>query len=90
MFREVMALVDAFDIAYFIKHDLEAVTKWQIPLTMTTDSCPSFDALKCSISTTEERLLIDLQTVKDANQALKVNDAAYMSSENNKTNASTK
>lgn len=53
---EIMAFVDAFDMAYIIKHDLHLMTKSYIPLFMMTYSLFLFDILTKASFTTEKTL----------------------------------
>lgn len=57
------------------------------PCSWTVASC--FGVLTKSSTTSEKQVLIDLQTVKDAYQFLKVNDVAFIRSEHNTAGAST-
>lgn len=67
-------------MAFIIKYDLEAITKSHIPLTMKIDSCSLFHFLTRAFFTTEERLMIDLQTIKNTYQPFEVNDIAFIRS----------
>lgn len=51
-----MPFSDAFDMASSTKHDLESITKINVPLTMMTDSLSLFDALTKATSMTEKNL----------------------------------
>ena len=76
-----MALADAFDMAYTIKFDLQAICHQQTPLTMYTDSLSLFDVLTKASMTTEKRLMIDIQCIKDFSRKMEVDDIAYVKSE---------
>lgn len=73
-----------------IRHDLEAIMKVHILLTMMTDSRSIIDGLTRATCITEKRLMIDLNTVQDDYQAFKVNDVAYIRFEYNIPDALTK
>lgn len=60
---KVMALADAFDMAYIIKYDRQNIMNKQITLTMYTDSLSLFDVLTKATMTTEKRLMIDLKAL---------------------------
>lgn len=76
-----MAFADAFDLAYKIKCDLQNVLCQSIPLYIITDSLTLFDVLIKSTITTEKRLMMDLQTVKDSYRKMKLNNVAFVQSE---------
>jgi hypothetical protein len=40
-----MALDDAFDIAYALKHDIETIIKQNVPIVILTDSLSLFDVI---------------------------------------------
>lgn len=60
-----MAFADSIDVAYLHKHEMEVVLKTYIPLSMVTDSHSILDLLTKTTCTTENRFIIDLQTLKD-------------------------
>lgn len=65
-----MDFADAFNIAYIIKHDLESIKKLQNLLLMMKDSHFSLHVLTRAAFTTGNRIMIELQTVKDAYQSV--------------------
>lgn len=87
---EVMAFADAFDMAYTLKFDLQKILGKELPLRMLTDNKSLFDVLTKATSTTEKRLMIDIQTVRDAYRSFEVNDVALVRSEFNIADALTK
>lgn len=84
-----MAFDDAFEMAFTIKHDIEDIMKYSISLSMFTDNCSLFGVLKISFTTRKKRVMINLQTVWDAYQSFRVNDVAFISSEDNIVDAVT-
>lgn len=72
--NEVIAFADAFDMTCTMTYNLKAMCNNQILLTMYTDKMSLFDVLKKSKMTTENRLMIDLQYVKNAYNNLKLDD----------------
>lgn len=87
---EVLALADAFDMVYIIKYELESITKLNIPQTRMTHRSSLFDDLIRATCTTENCVIIDFQTVKDAYQISEVKDVAILRSEHNIADAFTK
>lgn len=63
---ETIAFADAFHKAYSIKHDLEVMTKYYIPLSMITDSLSIYDIFTKVLCTPDGRLAIDLKIVQDS------------------------
>jgi hypothetical protein len=61
-----MALADAFDTAYALKHDIEMIMKQRIPIVILTDSLSLFDVITKASTTAEKRLMIDLSVLKQA------------------------
>lgn len=63
---ETFAFADCFDAGYAIKHDLQSVFNDHVPLTILTDSENfSRDTVKSTV-TTENRLIIDTETSREA------------------------
>jgi hypothetical protein len=42
---ETMALADAFDMAYALKHDIQTIIKQRVPIVIITDSLSLFDVI---------------------------------------------
>jgi hypothetical protein len=40
-----MALADAFDMAYALKHDIQTIIKQRVPIVIITDSLSLFDVI---------------------------------------------
>ena len=85
-----MAFADAFDMSLVIKHDLQNITGKFVPLSMFTDSLSLFDVLTRAKTTTEKRLMIDLQTVKDSYDKKEIESVSFVRSEYNVADALTK
>lgn len=66
---EVYAFADAFDYSYTLKHDLEQILEQFTPLRMFTDSTSLFGVISKSSATAKKRLLIDITSVHEANDA---------------------
>lgn len=64
-----MEFYDGFEKLYTFNHDLELIEKLIIQLTMMTNSCSFYDVSSKARFTTERRLMINFQIVKDAYQA---------------------
>lgn len=75
-----MAFADSIDVAYTLKHDREHVFRKPVPLSMVPDSQFLFDVLIETTCLTEKRLMIDLETVKDAYNSLEISDLALFRS----------
>ena len=87
---ETYAFADAFDFAYCAKKDLETMLGCHIPLQMYTDSKSLFDILtKCS-NTTERRLMIDLQSVRNAYENHEISNIGFLRGPNNPADGLTK
>lgn len=85
-----MALADAFDMAVLIKHDLQAVLKSSIPITMIIDSLSLFEVITKASSTTGKRSMIDLITVKDAYRRREIDTVGFVRTQCNPADALTK
>ena len=63
---EALALVDAFENAFIIKHDLQRILGQKIPLLHLIDSKILFDAITGQKYTTEKRLMVDIVSIREA------------------------
>jgi hypothetical protein len=81
--REKMALADAFDMKYALKHDIEMIMKQNIPIVILTDSLSLFDVITKATTTAEKRLMIDLCVVKQAYECSEVDTIGFVRSEYN-------
>ncbi len=87
---EIYSFADAFDKAFSIKHELESLVQRAVPLEMFTDSKSLLDVItKCS-STSERRLMIDIQIVRDAYSREEISDVGFIRSDQNPADALTK
>jgi hypothetical protein len=57
---ETMALADAFDMAYALKHDMDMIIKQKVPIVILTDSQSLFEVIPRASITAEKRMMIDL------------------------------
>lgn len=84
---ETHAFVDAFDSSFTLRHDLSNITKSKIPLSVITYWQSLFKLIILSSTTTEKRLMIDLQACREAYREGELDDAVYgvgwVKSENN-------
>jgi hypothetical protein len=75
---EVYAFADAFDFAFALKHDLQAILCQTIPLTILTDSKSLFDVISKSSSTFERRLMIGITAVSNAYNDQELSDVGFV------------
>lgn len=61
---EVYAFMDAFDMAFVLKKDLEMVLDTKLGIIMLTDSKQLFDSVTCGKRTAERRLSIDVSAAR--------------------------
>jgi hypothetical protein len=85
-----MALADAFDMAYSLKHDIETIIKQNVPIVILTDSQSLFDVISKATTTAEKRLMIDLCVVKRAYERAEVDTIGFVRSEYNPADVLTK
>lgn len=85
-----IACIDAFDMANTVKRDMKTILKTRVPLSMVTDSPSLFNVLTKPYCTTEKRLMIYLQTVKDSYKSFEASNFALIKSEFNTSDALTK
>jgi hypothetical protein len=87
---ETMALADAFDKAFAIRHDMQDITRRSIPIVILTDSLSLFDVLTKSSTTSEKRLMIDLAVTREAYKKREIETIGFVRTENNPADAFTK
>lgn len=87
---EMYSFADAFDFAFTAKTDLENILKKDIPLRMLTDSKSLFDIITKNSHTSEKRLQIDIQVIREAYEKHEISDVGFIRSENNPADAFTK
>jgi hypothetical protein len=85
-----MALADVFDAACTRKHDLQAILKQKVPLTLHTDSLSLFDVLTKATLPTEKRLAIDVLAIKDAYKNRELDTIAFIRTHDNPADVLTK
>jgi hypothetical protein len=61
-----------------MKHDLQAILKQKVPLTLHTDSLSLFDALNKTTLPTEKRLAIDVLAIMDAYKNRELDTVAFI------------
>lgn len=66
------------DCTYMIKHDLEEMFGKLIPLKMRTDSKQMFEVVTKSSSTSERRLMIDIEVAREAYNANEISNLGFV------------
>ena len=74
MAAETCAFVEAFDVAWTMKYELELLLKRQVPLQMLVDSKQLFQSISHGTRTKEKRLMIDLAASKQAFNRKEITD----------------
>lgn len=87
---ETHAFVDSFDAAYAIRHDLETMVGKTVTLSMVTDFDSLFKVIVQSSTTTERRLMIDIQASREAYQERKIDNVGWIKSDGNLADGLTK
>lgn len=87
---ETHAFVDSFDAAYAIRHDLRTMLGKPVTLIIVTDSDSLFKFIIQSSTTTETRLLIDVQAGREAYQQHKIENMGWIKSDWNVADGLTK
>lgn len=87
---KVIAFADAFHRALVFKYKLQLITGCYSPLTMLSDSLLLVEDLTKPSTTTEKRLKLDLQSVRNSNEEKGIEDVDYIMSEFNIAGALTK
>lgn len=90
MAAESLALVDAFDNAFVIKHDVQRMIGSRVPLLMLTDSKCLFDVITGSRYTSEKRLMIDLEALREAYKRRDIDNIGLINSADNAADSLTK
>lgn len=73
----MMALADSFNVAFTMKRDPEQIIGKELPLHMYTDSLSLFGIIKKSSATSEKRLMVDLNCVKNAYNSMKISEIFF-------------
>lgn len=81
-----MAFAHAFNMANTNKYELPAMTNLKITELMMTDGLSFVDFMIKALMTIEKRLMINLRTVKSANDDVEFQDVAIIKSEFNTDN----
>jgi transposase InsO family protein len=87
---ETLALSDAFDAAFTIRHDLQRAMKRDIPMILLTDSDALFKTLTRSRQTVEKRLMVDLAALREAYLGRDLANIGLMPSRENPADGLTK
>lgn len=87
---EVLAFADGFDYAYLLRHDLKRMLNKDIPLAMLTDSESLFKCIVKSTTTTEKRLMIDIEAGREAYGKQEISDIGWIRTDDNPADGLTK
>lgn len=87
---EAMALSDAFDMAYILKHGLQRMTSTKIPIVVLADSLSLFDVIMNVSATTEKRLVIDWNIFRQVYSAKEIDKLGFNRTQYNPVEALTK
>ena len=87
---EVYAFADGFDFAFLLRHDLQDIMVLTIPMSMFTDSESLFKVFLKSTTTTEKRLMINIQDNREAYDQSEISDVEWIVSEDNPADGLTK
>ena len=90
MGAEVLAFADGFDFAFLLRHDLRGIMKQKLPLAMFTDSDSLFKTIVKSTTTTEKRLMIDVEAAREAYGRQDISDVGWIRSQDNPADGLTK
>ena len=87
---ECYAFADGFDYGFTLRHDLQNILQRKIPLLLYTDSDSLFKVIVKNSTTTERRLMIDLQATREAYGNHEISDIGWVKSDDNPADALTK
>jgi hypothetical protein len=87
---ETMALADAFDAAYSLKHDMQGMLQKEVPITLYTDPLSLLGVIIKSTMPREKRLAIDIEAMKGAYKIRDVETIAFIRTDVNPADALTK
>lgn len=87
---EPHAFVDPFDVSFALRHVLSEIVNQQVPLNTVTDSESIFKIIVQSSTTTEKRLMIDLQACREAYDEGCIDNVGWVRSEYNVADCFTK
>ncbi len=85
---DVYAFADGLDYALTLKFDLERIIGKHLPLSMVTKQL--FDVITKNSTATEKKLMIDIETVREAYQDMLLTDVGFLRSPQNPADGLTK
>lgn len=80
---ETVALADAFDVAYSLKHDIQRMMGKRVPITVFPDSLSLFAVITKAKTTLEKRLVIDIECLRKAYKFHDLEKLGFIRSEHN-------
>ena len=83
-------MVAGFDLASIMNVTIADILGFAIPLVLYTDSKSLYDALSTINPTTEKRLLIDLQVLRQSYERREITEIAWIPTEQNPADGMTK
>ena len=90
MAAETHVLADATDMAILVEHDLQMILGKKLAITLLTDSKSLFDVLSKGTTTTEKRLMIDIEATRQAYDEEVINNLGWIRREYNIADSLTK
>lgn len=78
------------DYGFTLKHDLEQILDMNLPTRLDTNSKRLFDVITKNSTTTDKRLIIDIQPIREAYLCMEIHDIDWIRSEHNPADALTK
>ena len=87
---ETLAFVLGFGAAFLIRHDIQTMLGQHIPIIMLTDSNQLFTTLTRAKLTTERRLMIDIEAVREEYNERTIANVALIRSADNYADGMTK
>eukprot|EP00173_Palmaria_palmata_P005315 Plantae.Rhodophyta-Palmaria_palmata.ctg9188.p1 GENE.Plantae.Rhodophyta-Palmaria_palmata.ctg9188~~Plantae.Rhodophyta-Palmaria_palmata.ctg9188.p1 ORF type:complete len:200 (+),score=23.27 Plantae.Rhodophyta-Palmaria_palmata.ctg9188:260-859(+) len=87
---EKMALADAFDSAYLLKHDLQSMLGVSMPMAIFMDSLSVLEVLTKATMPREKRFAIDVEALKDCNKRGELKTTVFIRGNANPADALTK
>lgn len=90
MAGEVYYFSAAFEVAYFVKNDLERILRQPIPLMMFSDSLQLFDVITRVSRTTEKQQMIDVVSAREAYNNFDISNVGLVADKENPADGLTK
>lgn len=87
---ETLAFANGLDFGLAVKHDLDNILNKNIPVRLFTDCKSLFDVITKNTVTTEKRLMVDIQAIREAYAKFDIHDVAWIKSEYNPADSLTK